>query len=699
MITDSSDASHLSISDAPIEVGRSGKSGIRLHHPTVSRHHARIQWQTDHLVIEDLGSQYGTYVNDSRIRCGEAHVGDRVRFGATVTYRVRVRSLTLDGTARGIALQCTGLSLRRSDTDIVQNVTLTIPADSFIGILGPSGCGKSTLLNCIASYSDPHRGQIIFDGDHNVAALRDEYRALLGHVPQENIYYSALTVRQNLWYAARLRLGHHVEDHHIQEAIEGAGKLVDLTEKLDRPYAGELSGGQKKRLCVAVELLRRPRLLLLDEPTSGLDPASEAGVMERLRHIAAQGTTVVCTTHLMENVRLFDRVVILGLKNRVGQVAYDGSPDEICEHFGGRNFADVFEKLERGQFEAHFSDGSNSSAVVPMNAATVQTPTPSTGDRRVRTDATPLGERTSPSLKQLAIAAIDDPTVRQAVTVFQRGCHLLWRDRGLVTLMAAQPVLLGTLVCLTQFDALRTESLYLLSSVIAIWLGLNNSARDLVRDRKNYVRERLAGLQPLAYLSAKMSVFLVAGLAQVIVLLVTLRLSSSLILQFEPTRNALESISWIWWGIVLMASYSGGLGLGFLASTLARTEESAVAALPLLILPQLLLSAVAVGQVDKSYDDSRVLRPLIVTIQTPAAPVKDPQSRLSRPAVATDLLSLLCYSRPASLIVGPVAVKGFSRWIWVGDLCHLVILLAATWLAVYVVFSWREVRWPQLIGL
>src|SRR5262249_42971137 len=156
-------------------------------------------------------------------------------------------------------------------------------------------------------------------------------------------------IRENLSYAARLRLARGNAGAAVSSTIADVLERVGLTEHADRRVA-DISGGQSKRLSVAIELLRRPRLLLLDEPTSGLDPAREAHLMEHLRLVARRGTTVICTTHQMGNIDLFDEVVVIGLIERTGRVAYVGRADGLLAHFGSRGYADLFEVLQSGRF-------------------------------------------------------------------------------------------------------------------------------------------------------------------------------------------------------------------------------------------------------------------------------------------------------------------------------------------------------------
>jgi ABC-type multidrug transport system ATPase subunit len=573
---------------------------------------------------------------------------------------------------------------------LIRDVGFLVRPNSFVGILGPSGAGKTTLLNCLASYLAPGRGRIVFDGQRDVFAESDAYRTLLGHVPQDDVLFRSLTVRENLTFAAQLRLGREVESGTVA-AIDSALERVGMGEHADKLVA-VLSGGQRKRLSVAVELLRRPRLLLLDEPTSGLDPASEANLMEQLRQVARRGTTVICTTHLMDNLRLLDEVVALGVAKDVGRLAYIGPPDGLLPHFQCRSFADLYDVLASGESKpvARRLD-----ATSPAVASTASPVAGSAGlgiglaEPQPRTDTTPSSHR--PGIGLLAARRTDNAGWEQFAIVTRRALTTTLRDRGLVLAMLAQPLLLGLLVCLTQYDADKLLPLLFFAVVVAIWLGLNNSARDLVHERRHYVRDRLAGLRPGAYLGAKTAVHAAVGAAQILALMAVLRLGCGVVLQHNIVAKDLTELSVIGIFLILMASYLGGVGVGLLASTLVRTEEAAVALLPLLIMPQMLLSVVATGMQARRYDEARPFRPLVVTLRS--------DRDLPGPAVLVDTLSMACLSRPAVLVAEAPRVPGYGQWVWLGDLCHLLILLLATWTLVILAFHQAEQRWLRLIGL
>jgi ABC transport system ATP-binding/permease protein len=702
----------IAVAASPVIIGRSGEATLRLLHPTISRRHATITRRDKGFALEDHDSRFGTVVNGARVRKATLRTGDRVQFGSSAVYRVESGGLQLDVAAEGISLAAQNLAIylprtlnlgsilhgllpldrskvptglvRPESHPLIKNISFRVQSNSFVGILGPSGAGKSTVLNCLASYLIPGKGRLLFDGQRDIRDELDTYRTMLGHVSQDDVVFGSLTIRENLAYAARLRLGDRIQVVDIEETISQVLDRVGLLEHATKPVA-VLSGGQRKRLSVAIELLGRPRLLLLDEPTSGLDPASEAHLMEQLRHLARQGTTIVCTTHLMENVLLFDEVIVLGLLDHTGRIAYTGPPDDLLQRFGHRGFADLYEALESGRFEPFEPAGDEPTALTgdPMLHEVRQEKPGS--DTSVPRPPRRLG------VGQLATRSGADTSWRQFPIVVGRALRLVRRDRGLVLAIFAQPLILGLLVCLTQYDVDKLLPVLFFAVVIAIWLGLNNSARDLVRERRHYLRDRLAGLHPGAYLGAKTVVHAAIGTVQLLILIVVLRLGCGWVLQFEAVAEELHKTSAIWLFLVTMASYMGGVGLGLFVSTVVRTEEAAVATLPLLIMPQLLMSAVASGVQIMRYDEQRPFRPLVVALHEARS--------LPGPAALVDILSMACLSRPAVLVIESPHVPGYGGWTWLGDLCHLLILLMLIWTMVCLAFQRAEQRWLRLIGI
>ena len=239
-------------------------------------------------------------------------------------------------------LDVRNLAQRAGGKQILEAVTFSALPGECVGLLGPSGSGKSTLLKACCGLTKPAEGEILLDGQ-DLHANRDAWRAKMGYVPQDDIIHAELTVRKAVGYAARLRLPRDLPAPDRDAVVDRAIAQVGLTERANVRIA-KLSGGQRKRASVAVELLAKPAVLYLDEPTSGQDPHLEEAMMTLFRDLAAKGTTIVVTTHAMANIELLDLVVLLA----GGRLVYAGPPTELLEHFGSKSYEGVFKRLASG---------------------------------------------------------------------------------------------------------------------------------------------------------------------------------------------------------------------------------------------------------------------------------------------------------------------------------------------------------------
>lgn len=243
---------------------------------------------------------------------------------------------------RAARLDVRGLEQRAGGRTLLDGVTFTALPGECVGLLGPSGSGKSTLLKACCGLTRPKDGQILLDGQ-DLHKHRAVWRPRLGYVPQDDIIHAELTVRKAVGYAARLRLPPAMPVAEREVRVEKAIRQVGLTERADVRIA-KLSGGQRKRASVAVELLARPSVLYLDEPTSGQDPHLEESMMKLFRELAQAGSTIVVTTHAMANVELLDLVVVLA----GGRLVYAGPPDGLLDHFRSKSYEGVFKRLAEG---------------------------------------------------------------------------------------------------------------------------------------------------------------------------------------------------------------------------------------------------------------------------------------------------------------------------------------------------------------
>ncbi len=326
-------------------VGRGEDCDVQLTSDRVSRHHCEITFQDGHAEVKDLGSTNGTYLNGQRVHTAVLPEGAIINVPTQVfaysggvlhyhEHKVGI-SVELINVRKTVKDRNTGQPL-----DIVDGVSLQIEPNSFVVLVGGSGAGKSSLLTCVTGSAPCTAGSVCFDGI-DTHGNRNAFDAVVGYVPQKDILHENLTVEQSLLCAARLRIAHDTTRGELRSAVANAIAAVDLQGR-EKTMIANLSGGQKKRVSIAMELLASPRLLVLDEPTSGLSPDLDRSMMELCRKLSHENCTVLMVTHNMSNINLCDRIAFLGVG---GILCYYGPPEQMDEYFGVELTSDIFEKL------------------------------------------------------------------------------------------------------------------------------------------------------------------------------------------------------------------------------------------------------------------------------------------------------------------------------------------------------------------
>jgi len=466
------------------------------------------------------------------------------------------------GWMRGVRVDAIGIGQRSGRRETLAGVSLTIQPGELVAIAGGSGAGKTTLLDVLAGLRKPAAGAVRHDG---MPVTTDGRRLGVGYVPQDDIIYVELPLRRTLRYAARLRLPVGTAAAEADAAVEQVLRDLDLADQADVPVHA-LSGGQRKRASIAVELLARPGLLFLDEPTSGLDPATAAEVMTRLRWIAAAGATVVLTTHDPAGIEMCDRVVLLA---RGGRLAFVGTPAQAPGHFGVAALGEVY---------------------LPLAAE------PDTWAGRFATEPEPVFEpvpepTSQPASEPASSAAWVTAPWRGWWLLTRRNVEILVHNRLTMAVLVGSPLLVTSMLAMLfqpgAFEATGPADVGPVQTVFWIafagfFFGLTYGLLQIVGETAVFRRERLAGLRIPAYVLAKM-VTLVPVLAAVsAVLLGVLRITGRL-----PAAGARVYLVLF---AVLLAEAVAALALGLLASAAVTTTAQAALALPMLCFPQVLFA-------------------------------------------------------------------------------------------------------------
>ena len=577
------------VSDDPpavVRIGRADDNDMIVASLMVADHHAELRWDGFGWSITDLDTVSGTFV-DGR-RCDgtqEVHFGQRItlgnqRFVITRSGAVRHQSLTgadeqtvragmggeslgdSPGSEHGAdappALEARGVTVEVARGGrILDNVSIAVAPGEVLAIVGPSGSGKSTLLKALTGSRRPEAGEVRIRGT-NLYEAYDELSRTIGYVPQEDILHYPLSVRQALEFGAELRFPMDTAPLDRSKRVDDVMEELSLARCADVPVA-KVSGGQRKRTSVALELLTGPEVLFLDEPTSGLDPGLERTVMELLRSLASAGRAVIVVTHSLQSLDLCDRVLFLAPG---GRVAYCGDPSRALEFFGEPDFISVFRLLEA-----------------------LPTAAPDGQDTIVRAQ---VGHDMRPAVP------ISTPEWRRQVAILcRRQLAILRADRqNLGFLLGAVAVPAVLIVLLMGSDALRlgqtdpVDARTILGAIVvsAVAIGTANSVREIVKEMPIYLRERAIGLRRSAYLASKVVVIGALTTAQVCVLVIVATSRAG-----GPDRANLLVNGRVELALDVVLTGLSAVALGLLLSTMVSSSEKAMALIPVVFVVQWLL--------------------------------------------------------------------------------------------------------------
>ncbi len=631
----------IRLGDAEVTIGRRLDNAVVLSHPQVSAHHARLVREGGAYRILDLNSTNHVYVNGQLVTNYLLKMGDEIRIGP---YRLIYESTHLTQYDDSNNIRVDALNLKKvaaNQTTLLNNISFSIPPRTFVALVGGSGAGKTTLLDALSGLRPAQQGQVLYNGQdyyQNLAAFNTQ----IGYVPQDDIVHRDLTVERALYYAARLRLPRDFTDEQIWQRIAEVLEDVELAERR-KLFIKKLSGGQRKRVSIALELLANPSLFFLDEPTSGLDPDLDRKMMVLLRKLADKGHTIILVTHATNNINVCDYVCFLA---QGGRLAYFGPPEEAGAYFGKSDFPEIYSVLTATEENPDIPEGAEARF--------------KTSEDYQRYVAQPLKERAafnaSKPLKARPIKrSRPGKLFKQLGILAQRNLELLKNNRAALFLMLAQaPIIALALMTLIRFEigggvfepnnvvlcqsqiitttgpigiaaktgavpcdqivtflntnpngvhyaqahggvnaalqnfiiqgqGINAQRTLFLIGFVAVLIGILNAIREIVKEGPIYRRERTVNLGIVPYLLSKVLVLGALAILESGVLILILN-------AFEPLHQGVFLPVMLETYISLALSALAGMMIGLLVSALAPNEDTANNLIPFVLIPQIIFA-------------------------------------------------------------------------------------------------------------
>ncbi len=588
-------------------IGRDPQCEQPIDNAMISWHHARLARTTEGIFVEDLGSLNGTFVDGIRIS-GRVRIaaGQEVGLGS-------VRFQLLEGGALQRREYNGNVSIQAVDVTVsipggarlLDPISLTVYPSELVALMGPAGAGKTTFLKALNGYTPPSQGQVLFNGA-DLYRHYDLFRQQMGYVPQDDIVHSQLTVREALYFSTKLRTD--LSDKEIEERID---KILDSLGILDKknsligsPERKVLSGGQRKRVNIAMELISDTPVLFLDEPTSGLSSYDAEGVVDLLKRLAREGKTIITTIHQpsIDVFKKFDNLIMISRDaGGCGALAFFGPayPDSI----------QFFQAPAAGAplaSESPTADHRQALSPEMLLTGLASARTPEWCDRFAKSPYRKqfVEDRAgkTPSQGGEEISAGRRFGLGQWLMLVRRNLILKVRDRAQFIILLLQAPLLALLIGLvfsvikepppassarvvspeaTQaFSELGANlaGVEFLMVVAAIWFGCNNAARDVVGEWSIFQRERMVNLKLPSYVFSKFAVLFGLCVFQCLAMLAIVYFWCHLKGDFLQTA------------VILITASLVGAALGLAISSRSNTTESAIALLPIVLLPVIALS-------------------------------------------------------------------------------------------------------------
>jgi ABC-type multidrug transport system ATPase subunit len=561
----------MQISQLRLRIGRASDNEVVVDDLSVSRYHAVLRRTSrGGYEIADLDSHNGTFLNGQRITTAPVTDNDLIGVGPA-TFRLIGGELQEFIDTGDVSLAARDLKVTLPSGRVLLDATFPLGERCLLGIIGPSGAGKSTLLGALTGMAPANSGSVLYD-NRDLYTHYAELRHRIGLVPQDNILHTQLTAERGLGYAAELRFPRDTSKSERKRRIAEVLEELALTRHAGTRISA-MSGGQQKRVNVALELLTKPSLLFLDEPTSGLDPGLDKSVMEQMADLAHDGRTVIVVTHSVANLNLCDRLLVLVPG---GKIAYFGPPEDGLRHFGQPGWAEVFQAFDAQPDRDWAEDYRRSPYYQRFIATAMDAPSP-----------VPSGPRTA------AASPTSRNQLAQLSTLIRRYLAVISSDRGYLAVLAVMPVLLGILgrfipapQGLTGPGNTDVASLLLILVIGACFTGAANAVRELVKERPIYTRERAAGLSAGAYLVSKLVILGLISAVQAVIL-VGLALPGK---KMPPTGSVLTHQPLLELLLAMAVLAVASMTLGLLISALVNSSDKTMPLLVVLVMFQVILT-------------------------------------------------------------------------------------------------------------
>lgn len=559
-----------------LTIGRLPQCDFEIASPLVSREHAKLYCGSAGVEIEDLHSTNGTFVNGQRLHNRMSLKQNDCVTIASFAFLFTGEALEPIDTSGRVCVEVKGLYKEVVDRStkqtrrLLDDINLVIEPGEFVAIFGTSGSGKSTLLDALNGRRPATGGKVLYNGTDLYTSF-DVFRATIGYVPQQDIVHRKITIQHALEYTAHLRLPPDTSDEEINIYISKVLDKVGLADKsmqaIETP--APLSGGQLKRVSLAVELVANPNILFLDEVTSGLDAGTDKRMMHLFANLAADQKTVICVTHTLENIDVCHQVVLL----HKGKLVYFGPPQEAVAYFGVQRLSDVYELLESSlgnTWEEKYRQSAFYKSYI-LDRLTNHVHNTSTTHQLTELNTVKT------------IASWFD--WRQTITLMHRYLDLIVSDqKNLLILLLQAPliaVVIGLVFDTKGFPAQRAAAesqIFFILVLSAIWFGTLNSARELVKELPIYLRERSVNLGLMPYLISKLLPLAVLCLIQCALLMGIV----SLLIELPG--------SYIGRVVALFIAGMAATCMGLAISAFVDSNDKAVAMAPILLIPQVVLS-------------------------------------------------------------------------------------------------------------